>query len=30
MHLLLTSAAEMGFACGGGELGWVRAALPPL
>ena len=30
VHLLLTSAAEIGFAWDGGEQGWVRAALPPL
>ena len=29
MHLLLTSAAELGFAWDGEEKGWVRAALPP-
>ena len=30
VHLLLTSAAELGFAWDGQEKGWVRAALPPL
>ena len=30
LHLLLTSAAEIGFAWDGGEQGWVRTALPPL
>ena len=29
VHLLLTSAAELGFAWDGEEKGWVRAALPP-
>ena len=29
-NLLLTSAAEMGFAWDGGERGWVRVSLPPL
>ena len=29
VHLLLTSAAEIGFAWDGGEQGWVRAALLP-
>ena len=30
VHLLLTFAAEIGFAWDGGEQGWVRAALAPL
>ena len=30
VHLLLTSAAELGFAWDGEEKGWVRASLPPL
>ena len=30
VHLLLASAAEIGFAGEGKERGWVRAALPPL
>ena len=30
VHLLLISAAEMGFAWDGKQQGWVRAALPPL
>ena len=30
VHLLLTSAAELGFAWDGGEQGSVRASLPPL
>ena len=30
VHLLLISAAEMGFAWDGEEEGWVRVALPPL
>ena len=30
VHLLLTSAAEIGFAWDGGEQGWVQTALPPL
>ena len=30
VHLLLTSAAELGFAWDGDEKGWVRASLPPL
>ena len=29
MHLLLVSAAELGFAWDGGERGWVRPSLPP-
>ena len=29
VHLLLTSAAELGFAWDGDEKGWVRASLPP-
>ena len=29
-HLLLTSAAELGFAWDGDEKGWVRVSLPPL
>ena len=30
IHLLLTSAAELGFAWDGNEQGWVRVSLPPL
>ena len=30
VHLLLSSAAELGFACDGDERGWVRPSLPPL
>ena len=30
VHLLLASAAELGFAWDGDEKGWVRAAFPPL
>ena len=30
VHLLLTSAAEVGFAWDDGEKGWVRPSLPPL
>ena len=30
VHLLLISAAEIGFAWDGGEKGWVRVSLPPL
>ena len=30
VHLLLTSAAELGFAWDGDERGWVRVSLPPL
>ena len=30
VHLLLKSAAELGFAWGGAEKGWVRVSLPPL
>ena len=30
VHLLLTSAAELGFAWDGGGKGWIRASLPPL
>ena len=30
VHLLLTSAAELGFAWDGAEQGWVRVSLPPL
>ena len=30
VHLLLISAAELGFAWGGAEKGWVRVSLPPL
>ena len=30
VHLLLASAAEIGFAWGGGEHGWLRVALLPL
>ena len=30
VHLLLTSAAEIGFAWDGNEHGWVRVSLPPL
>ena len=30
VHLLLISAAEIGFAWDGGERGRIRAALPPL
>ena len=30
VHLLLISAAEIGFAWDGGENGWVRVSLPPL
>ena len=30
VHLLLTSAAELGFAWDGEEKGWVRVSLPPL
>ena len=30
VHLLRTSAAEVGFAWDGGERGWVRPSLPPL
>ena len=30
VHLLLTSAAEVGFALDGDERGWVRSSLPPL
>ena len=30
VHLLHTSAAEIGFAWDGGEQGWIRAALPSL
>ena len=30
VHLLLASAAEIGFAWDGGEQGWLRVALPPL
>ena len=30
IHLLLISAAELGFASGGEEKGWVRVSLPPL
>ena len=29
-HLLLTSAAEVGFAWDGGERGWARSSPPPL
>ena len=29
VHLLLISAAELGFAWDGGEHGWVRVSLPP-
>ena len=29
-HLLLISAAEIGFARDGAERGWIRVALPPL
>ena len=30
VHLLLTSASDIGFASDGEEWGWIRAALPPL
>ena len=30
IHLLLISAAELGYAWDGGEKGWVRVSLPPL
>ena len=30
VHLLPTSAAELGFAWDGEEKGWVRVSLPPL
>ena len=30
VHLLLTSAAEVGFAWDGEEKGWVRVSFPPL
>ena len=30
VHLLLISAAELGFAWDGDEKGWVRVSLPPL
>ena len=30
VHLLLVSAAEIGFAWDGEEKGWVRVSLPPL
>ena len=30
VHLLLFSAAELGFAWDGNEHGWVRVSLPPL
>ena len=30
VHLLLTSAAEVGFAWDGDDRGWVRPSLPPL
>ena len=30
VHLLLISAAELGFARDGAEKGWVRVSLPPL
>ena len=30
VHLLLISAAELGFAWDGNEHGWVRVSLPPL
>ena len=30
VHLLLSSAAELGFACDGDERGWVRPSLPLL
>ena len=30
IHLLLISAAELGFAWDGAEKGWVRVSLPPL
>ena len=30
VHLLLISAAELGFAWDGNECGWVRVSLPPL
>ena len=30
VHLLLVSAAELGFAWDGAEKGWVRVSLPPL
>ena len=30
VHLLLISAAELGFAWDGNEKGWVRVSLPPL
>ena len=30
VHLLLISAAEVGFAWDGEEKGWVRVSLPPL
>ena len=30
IHLLLISAAELGFAWDGEEKGWVRVSLPPL
>ena len=30
VHLLLISAAELGFAWDGDERGWVRVSLPPL
>ena len=30
VHLLLISAAEIGFASDGNEYGWVRVSLPPL
>ena len=30
IHLLLISAAELGFAWDGNEHGWVRVSLPPL
>ena len=30
VHMLLASAAEIGFAWEGGEHGWLRVVLPPL
>ena len=30
VHLLLLSAAELGFVWDGAEHGWVRVSLPPL
>ena len=30
VHLLLISAAELGFAWDGAEKGWVRVSLPPM